>query len=303
MSSSDDRVQQALAAHLEHAEVGGPEPDVSHLTDAERDELRELIALLDQTEGLGLHSTGGGRSAPTSSTAAGGRVLTTLRDILPSSTRVADDPAATTIGIDGMDVAEGWIVGTFGGRVRVWLLASEGALGNSDQWLRELERVFRLFPDTVGLTLVEPDLSCLLVQPEDCAPTIEVPHGSLVGRRYRRPVHALEEALSVFLRELIPSWEPLHDITSDASSVIDVASIAGERATVAIDEQIAAGARARKTNPKRSALAELGPQHAAALSDLVSRVHEGRFETDAIEDALRRLAGGIRESSRGEADR
>ena len=301
--TENDRVQAALAAHLEHLELGGPEPDVSHLAGAERDELRELISLLDTTEGLALHGEEKVRAQETSATRAGGRLLATLRDVLPAATRVVNDPAATTTGIDGMDVVEGWIVGTFGGRVRVWLLTGDGALERSDQWLRDLERVFRLFPDTVGLALVEPDLSCLLVLPEDCAPTIEVPHGSLVGRRYRRPVHPVDEALSVFLRELIPSWEPMQEITDQAGRLVDVEPIATERAEVAIDEQIAAGNRARKTNPKRKALTELGPHHATGLSKLVMQVHEGRTAPDDVEAELRRLAGGPRPVANRETQR
>lgn len=289
-----ERVQEALAAHLEHLELGGPEPDVSHLTAAERDELRELIALLDSTEGLALHGEEHVRTGESSATPAGARLLAAVRDVLPPATRMVNDPAATTTGIDGMDVVEGWIVGTFGGRVRIWLLGSRDALQESDGWLRELERVFRLFPDTVGLALVEPDLSCLLVLPEDCAPTIEVPHGALVGRRYRRPVHPVDDALSVFLRELIPNWEPMVDITEQAHRLVDVAPIANERAEVAIEEQIAAGNRARKTNPKRKALTELGPRHASGLSKLVLQVHEGRMDPAEVEAELRRLAGGPR---------
>lgn len=303
---TDDRVQDALAAHLEHVELGGPEPDVSHLTDGEQGELRELIALLDSTEGLALHGEERVRPAETSATQAGGRLLATVRDVLPPATRISSDPAAPTIGIGGMDVVEGWIVGTFGGRVRVWLLGGDGALERSDQWLRDLERVFRLFPDTVGLALVEPDLSCLLVLPEDCAPTIEVPHGSLVGRRYRRPVHPVEEALSVFLRELMPSWEPIADIRPESGAqtgrVGEVAPMATERAEVAIEEQVAAGNRARKTNPKRKALTGLGPRHAAGLSKLVMQVHEGRTAPDDVEAELRKLAGGPRAVSNREVD-
>ncbi len=294
MSDQGDRVQQALAAHVEHLELGGPAPDISHLTDAEREELRELIELLGATEGIAFRGADPSRSVASSGTDAGARVLGTLRDVLPSATRIANDAAATALDIDAMDVTEGWVVGTFGGRVRVWLLAAEGSLGGSDRWLRDLEHVFRLFPDTVALALVEPDLSCLLVLPEDCAPTIEVPRGSLVGRRYRRPVHPLDEALPAFLRELIPSWEPLRDFTENASRVIDVAPIAGERATAAIDEQVAAGRRARKTNPKRNALAELGPQHASGLAKLTTQIHEGRADPGAIEGELRKLTGKVR---------
>src|SRR4029077_19792837 len=119
------------------------------------------------------------------------------------------DPAVATVDVPGMRVVEGWVVGTFGGRIRVWLLEGEGALGAGDRWLGDLARVFRLLPDTTAVALVESDLSCLIVLPEDFAPTIEVPRGSLVARRSRRPVQPVAEALPAFLLELIPYWEPM----------------------------------------------------------------------------------------------
>jgi hypothetical protein len=291
MSGSEDRIQAALAAHLEHAEMGGPEPDLTHLDADERAQLDELIGLLDATERVAL-GRDRGQAAETmlASTDAGKRLVQAIRDSLPLGARIAADPAATSIGIASMDVVEGFIVGTFGGRVRVWLLADDGALAQSDGWLRGLERVFRLFPDTVAIALVEPDHSSLLVQPEDCAPTIEVPRGSLVGRRYRRPVNDVGEALSVFLTELIPHWEPMDDMADNTSRVIDVQPIAGERTTQAIADQAAAGSRARKTNPKRKALIELGDAEAASLARLLVDVHEGRATIDNVEEELRRLA-------------
>jgi hypothetical protein len=192
--------------------------------------------------------------------------------------------------VPGMHAVEGWVVGTFGGRVRVWLLEGDDALDASDEWLGHLARVFRLLPDTTALALVESDLSCLIVQPEDCAPTIEVPRGALVARRYRRPVQPVGEAMSAFLLELIPYWEPMEAITEQAVPTMDVGPDVRERAARAVQEQVAAGARARKTNPKRTALMELGEEHAAAIADLVLGVHEGVVLPDAVEDGLRRLA-------------
>ncbi len=288
---SNERVQEALAAHLEHVEFGGPQPDVSHLTAAELDELQGLIGLLDQTEGVAFgRGLDVGTVDAAASTEAGQRLVATLRDALPAAARIATDPAATTIGIPDMDVVEGFIIGTFGGRIRVWLLADEDALGASDEWLRDLGQVFRLFPDTVAVALVAPDHTCLLVQPEDCAPRIEVPRGSLVGRRYRRPIHPVTEALSVFLRELIPYWEPMLGISDQTSRTIDVPPIAHERAGRAIEDQVAAGGRARKTNPKRKALTELGDEDAGALAQLLVEIHEGRASPDDVEQELRRLA-------------
>lgn len=291
MSEADDRVQEALAAHIAHVELGGPEPDVSHLSSSEREQLFELINLLDATEGVALGTETEGRAEPAASTEAGERLIAAVREAMSAPARMTSDPAATTMGIEGMDIVEGWIVGTFGGRVRVWLLAEEGALVHSDRWLPALGRAFRTFPDTAAVALVEPDLSCLLVQPEDCAPTIEAPGGSLVGRRYRRPIHPVAEALSVFFRELIPYWEPMRGISEEASgTIVDVSPLAQEQSERAVQDQVAAGNRARKTNPKRKVLTELGSTEAEALAALVHEIHEGRTTPDGVEERLRRMA-------------
>jgi len=292
MSASDDRVQEALEAHLAHLELRGPEPDVSKLSSEERERLEALIELLDQTEGVAF---GRGLDEPradvSASTESGQRVLAALSDTLPPAARVGGDPAVTTIEVPGMRVVEGWVVGTFGGRIRVWLLGEEGALAGSDAWLRHLARVFRLLPDTTAVALVEPDLSCLIVQPEDCLPTIEVPRGSIVARRYRRPVQPVGEALSAFLLELIPHWEPLEPITERVVPAVEVEPDVRDRADRAIQDQVAAGGRARKTNPKRKALTSLGETDGTGIADLVLGVHDGRVQPDEVEDILRRLAG------------
>lgn len=293
MTGNPDRVQEALAAHLEHLEVGGPAPDLSHLTPDERARLDELVAVMELTDGvaLGRGTEGAGVETAAASTEQGAAILAALRDALPPGARIGDDPAATTVRVEGMDVREGWIVGTFGGRVRVWLLGGEDALAGSDAWLRDLGRVFRLFPDTAAVGLVEGDGSCLLVQPQDCAPTIEVPRGTLVGRRYRRPVNDVAEAVPAFVRELIPYWEPMLEISGPGSGTVDVAAIARERAAKAVDDQVAAGGRARKANPKRRVLTALGDAEAAALAEAVLEVHEGRSSAEELGEALRKMAG------------
>ena len=291
MSEPENRVQEALASHLEHLELGGPAPDLSHLSPAERAALDDLVGLLDQTEGVafgrGLEERASDIDA---ATAAGRRLVGLLRDALPAGARISADPGAATLDIPGLAVAEGFLVGTFGGRIRVWLLGEDGALATSDAWLRSLNQAFRQFPDTAALALVEPSLGCLLVQPEDCAPAIEVPQGDLAARRYHRPIQPAAEAVAAFLRELIPHWEPLTGMSTQRSLTIDLPAIAAERAAAAVEEQAAAGARARKTNPKRRALSGLGDPEAAALAGLTLGVAEGRVAPDAVEQALREMA-------------
>lgn len=293
MSESEQRIQEALSAHLEHAELGGPEPDVSSLSADELAALHNLIGLLDQTEGVAFgRGLSGSRTEPAAQTEAGERLVALLRRTLPSAARISLDPASVTMAIPGLAVDEGWVVGTFGGRIRVWLLADQGGLEASGSWLPGLDRVFRLFPDTAALALVDAHLNCLLVQPEDCAPAIEVPLGSITPRRYRRPLQPVGEALSAFLNELVPHWEPLAGFAAPAGHPTDVRANAQEGAVRAIEAQVAAGGRARKTNPKRSALTGLGPKEAGWLAELTLGVYEGRVSPDDLQMALREQAGG-----------
>ena len=98
MSASEDRVQEALAAHIAYLELGGPEPDFSHLTGEDREKLEALIGLLDQTEGVafgrGLDEPRAGVSA---STEVGQRLLAAFSDALPPAARVSSDPALTKV--------------------------------------------------------------------------------------------------------------------------------------------------------------------------------------------------------------
>lgn len=291
---SDDRVQAALAAHIEHAEVGGPAPDTSHLSSDELAELTELIALLGVSEGVafGRGVAGGdeeGAAPATPATDRGKQLASILRDALPPNARVAADEATTTV--RGLDITDRLVVGTFGGRVRVLLLEEGSELGSNESWLRDLGRIFRSHPETVAVALVTVDQECLIVQPQDCAPTIEVPRGSVVGRRYRRPVAPVTESLPAFVRELIPQWEGIVDFGSGDARPIDIAPIARETAAQAIADQVSAGSRARKTNPKREVLTALSDTESDAVTKLIQGVHDGNTSPDDVEGILKGLGG------------
>jgi hypothetical protein len=297
MSDSDERVKDALAAYLDHLELGGPKPDTSHLSDTEVEELQQLIGALDMTEGVAF---GLGREAPTAPPAPPSverpeiskLVVATLREALPADVRMDSDPTRIVSGIGGFGILDAWIVGSFGGRVRVWLLETESAheLESNDDCLIDLGRVFGMFSDTAAVALVAKDLTCLIVQPEDCAPKIHIPSGSLVSRRYKQPIRPVGEAVFEFLNELIPYWDPVPAFDRDAGLTIDVPAVGQEFATTAIDEQRGIGERARKGNPKKDALLALGKKEISALSKLTNGLFDGSVDPEEIEQRIERLA-------------
>jgi len=294
-----NRVQEALAAYLEYLEMGGPEPETDHLDPEEQEELRGLIEALELTEGvefgLGRDSAGGRTQGSVAATAHSGvseHLLAQLREELPPDARVESDAAHAFSHVGGIEVADAWIVGTFGGRVRVWLLAIGTAqeLEGNSECLPDLDRAFGALPDTSAVALVAEDLSCLIVQPEDCAPQITIPTGSLLGRGFRHPVRPAAAAIGDLLSELIPYWDPIPAFDRDPGSAIGSAVPSDELAATAIEEQRGIGQRARKGNPKKDILLALGGEEASTISTLIDGLIDGSVDPGDIEERIERLA-------------
>jgi hypothetical protein len=296
MAEANDRIQDALAAYLDYLELGGQEPDTSHLSPSEREELKNLIDSLELTQGVAF---GHGRDAPRepapgAATPEGDSLLSKLRESLPPGVRIESDSNRLVSQIGGIELVDRWIVGTFGGRVRVWLLAVDTAqaIEQNNECLADLNRVFGMFPDAAAVALVGRDLSCLLVEPEDAAPQIQVPSGSLMSRRYKRAIQPAADAIVAYLDELIPFWEPIPTFDRDAGLQIDVAEFTGDFVMTAIQKQRGIGERARKGNPKKDALLTFGMKETTAITKLANGLFEGKVAGDEIETHIERLAKG-----------
>ena len=304
MAEINDRIEEALAAYLDHAEMGGPQPDVSHLSPSEKKELEELVRILDLTGGValglgreeeGAEQTQAPDDAPkptagSDSSELGDSVLAQLREALAPEVRITPEATAFVTQLGGVPVLGGWLVGTFGGRVRVWLLDADAEeLKENDGCLDDAGRVFRMLPDTAAIAIVGRDSMCLLVEPEDCAPHIQNPGGALVGRRFRRPVQPVGDAVAAFLHELIPYWDEVPSFDEEQSISVDVSTIAQQAAEDAVETQRDIGERARKSNPKKEALLGLGPRESAALAKIAADLYDGKLDADEVVAQLEKL--------------
>ena len=291
--ADSDKVQEALAAYLEQLEMRGAEPDVSHLSDDERRELQELVEALELTEGVAFgRGREEGSAALEAATEEGERLLAGLRGSLPPGMRLEADENRLIAHVGGVALADRFVVGTFGGRVRVWILDLDSvqALEDNADALSDLGRVFRMFPDMSAVALVGRDLSCFIVEPEDTAPQIQVPTGSLVSRRYKRAIEPAVQALATFLDELIPYWDPMPAFHPESGVRIDIAEVASDFAGTAIESQRRIGERARKGNPKKDALTALGGRESKAVDALLKGLFEGTIDPDDVEARIERLA-------------
>lgn len=302
MSETEDLVQQAVARYLEYTELGGPAPEFADLPGEVRDKVEQIIAMLDRTEGVALRSANPTeiaagtaiRSASHHLEAASGldrAVLTQLAEWLPPGTPVDIDGAPSGFALPDLPVAASWTVGTTGGRVRVWRVDAPAATGleQDTSHLVSLDRVFRAFSETAAICLVCADLNCLLLEPQDCAPVIEVPAGGVTARRYRRPIQPVGEAVAAYITELIPAWEALPRFETGDAQALDVTALAAQAAAGAIGVQKTMGARARY--PKKEVLSALGDKESQALAQMAIALYEGRQTAEEVAVRLRRLAG------------
>ncbi|MGH2805707.1 MAG: hypothetical protein ACRDKT_00380 [Actinomycetota bacterium] len=295
MADGNDRVQEALAAYFDHLEIGGPKPDFSHLSADEARELQELIDDLELTEGVAF---GSGReeaaaAVQVAATADGERLLEELRSSLPPGVRIDPDDNRFITQIGGIDILDRAILGTFGGRVRIWLLDVDtaGAIEENARTLSDVGGVFGMFPDMSAVALVGRDLSCVIVEPQDTSPQIQVPSGSLIARRYKRAIQPVAEAVPAFLDELIPYWDPMPAFDPDSGIAIDIAEISDDLADAAIERQRKIGERARKGNPKKDALLAFGDKEASTLRSLTKGLFDGSVDPSQVETRIEKAAG------------
>ncbi len=305
MSEANYEVQHAVAQYLEYAELGGTAPDFSSLPPELRAQVEEIIGILELTEGIALRTADpkgfriGSRDtvrtaqqlAEASTSEPDRALLNELAASLPPGAPVDLDSAPVGFALPGLPVAGSWTVGTPGGRVRVWRVdvATALELEKVSSHLESLDRVFRAFPETAAICLVCSDRTSLLLEPEDCAPGIEVPAGGVMPRRYRRPVQPDGEALAAFLRELVPPWEALPRFEAGTASSIDVTALARKVAADSVGTQKELGTRARY--PKKEVLSSLGEAETVALAQMAIGLYEGRRSPADVEAQLRQLAG------------
>lgn len=292
--AGDDRVQDALAAYLEHLEMGGAEPDFSHLADEERRELQELLDTLELTEGIAFAR--GPQETSTvvePATPEGARLLDELRRVLPPGVRLDADDNRVVTSLGDVAVVDRFVIGTFGGRVRVWSIDADAAQEVEDDAgsLGDLSRAFRMLPDMAAVALVARDHSCLVVAPEDTGPQIQVPSGSLVARHYKRAIEPVSEALPRFLDELMPYWDPMPAFDRGSGVRIDIAEAAGDHVRAAVERQRGLGERARKGNPKKDALTAFGDAELRAVDAIVAGLFDGSIDPGDVEARIERLAG------------
>jgi hypothetical protein len=187
------------------------------------------------------------------------------------------------------DARSDLLVRVAGLRIRVVVAAPE-ELAHPAELLREADRLFFRFPETAAVALVadDADLSCLVVEPQDCRPALEAPAGRRAGPRPRRQRLSLGAALASYLDEVEPVWEEPGMLTDGPDRDFDVAVVAAETAAAVVRRLKDEASRAR-IPAKALAYAALGEYETEELARLVMDVAEGRLAGEQVGERIARL--------------
>jgi len=183
------------------------------------------------------------------------------------------------------------LVRVAGVRIRV-VVVGAGELAQLEELLAEADRLFYRFPETAAVAIVAADdqLSCQLVEAQDCRPAVEVPAGVRVGPHPRRPELPLRVALESYLDEIEPLWDEPEVIGDAGGEAFDVEAVAAGIATAVVRRLADEASRARIA-AKRGALTALGDREIAALTRLVVDVSHGRVAAPGVGERLAVLMG------------
>ncbi len=165
----------------------------------------------------------------------------------------------------------------------------EGALTNRAE---AIAKVFSAFPDTHAVLYVTTGQEPLAVVVDrgDVHGAIETPSGERRAPRLRRPIADAGKACEVWIRGMIPEFEPLSidllKTTTSPESALNPYYLASK----VVDEVCTAGARAQ-IEAKRATWRDFGEDEAQRLATIVQAAQLGELSEEAYNSHLDKLVG------------
>ena len=211
-----------------------------------------------------------------------------LRLTVDSRALVTADAASAAVGL-----ASTLVIQARGMRMRVVQETTPEDLGHTlDGRAKDIARVFSAFPDShaVLYTTAAQEPCAVVLDRGDVHGAIETPSGEKRAPRLRRSVTAATTACEVWLKGIIPEFEPLStDLLKPVAapaSALDPFRLANK----VVGEVSRAGVRAR-VEAKRATWRDFGDVEAQRLAAIVQVAQRGDFSEDAYRSELDEIVG------------
>ena len=214
-----------------------------------------------------------------------------LAEVLEEHLRLSVDPRAVVtrdVASAAVGLASSFVIQARGMRMRVVQEPTserlETALASRAE---DIAKVFSAFPDShvVLYTTTGQEPHAVVLDRGEVEPAIETPSGERRTPRMRRSVAAVKMACEVWLKGIIPEFEPLStdllEPTTATASAVDPRQLANE----VVREVSAAGVRAR-VEAKRDTWRGFGDLEAQHLTGIVEEAQRGHMSEEAYKSRL-----------------
>ena len=295
MNSERDDLDRFRNAYLDYLEgARGEPPALEELPEDERPTAESFIASITATRGIDPYASRPSieqllawRSQANDKTGGLREVLEDhLRNTVDHRAMVTTDPASVAMGL-----ASALEIQARGMRIRV---VPETTSENLDYALtrraEDIYRVFSAFPEThaVLYTTLGQTPVAVVVDRGDVQGAIETPSGEMREPRLRRSVAASGTACEVWLRGLIPEFQPLGTNLLESAAGPESALNPHLLARKVVGEVSTAGARAR-IEAKQDTWRDFGDMEAERLADLVQEAQLGQLSEEDYKSRIDEL--------------
>ena len=297
MSTEHDDLRKFRDAFLDYLESDRDEPPaLEELPEEQRRAAEAFIKSITAARGVDPYASRPSieqllaARSPTSDRASelGKALQDHLRLTVDHRALVTPDAASSAVGL-----ASALVIQARGMRVRV---VPEMASSNLDYALtrraEDVAKVFSTFPDThaVLYTTTGQEPLAVVVDRGDVYGAIETPSGERRAPRLRRSIADARTACEVWLRGLIPEFEPMSTDLLDPTTAPESALDPYRLASRVVDEVSTAGARAR-IGAKQATWTDFGDQEAQWLAAIVQEAQLGQLREEDYESRLDELVG------------
>ena len=295
MTMEHDDLSRFRDAYLDYLEGACDNPPVlEDLPEEQRRAAKAFIESIKAARGVDPHASRPSIEQLLESWSRSSNATGKLRELLQNHLRLTVDSRALVMP-DAASVAAGLastlVIQARGMRMRV---VQETTLENLDHTLasraEDIAKVFSAFPDShvVLYTNTRREPYAVILDRSDVHTAIETPSGEKRAPRLRRSVAAATTACEVWLKGIVPQFEPFTTNLLEPNAAPESAVDPFHLANTVVGEVSIAGVRAR-VEAKRDTWREFGDLEAQYLAAIVQEAQRGHLSEEVYRSHLEKL--------------
>lgn len=297
MTNEHDNLDKFRDAYLDYLEGDLDKPPaLDDLTEIQRRTAEGFIESIEAARGVDPYA-----SRPTIERLLASRTqdehgIDAIGESLESQLKVDVDPKARVVAdvaADAIGLASELVISARGIRMRAVMEPPSTDLDVAfSNRVGDIAAIFGAFPDTIAVLYATTGVEALgvILDRGDVYRAIETPSGAIRAPRLRWPITGVATACAMWLRNAIPTFEPINASLLEASLSYDSPLDPDLLAARVVGEISAAGARAR-IQAKKDAWSALGESEAQSLAAVVDDAQQRPLSGEEYRHRLADIVG------------